>query len=144
VIASSSVPLNEQLFDFIRQTRARCAVHAFDFEPSLCDTAGRTSPTQLFSFLEALRRGGRAPQLIAPDLGFEDGRPYEGSLDELSDRVKALADVARQFQCTLSIHNGTGKQPEVQEIIGRATLGRFNYEVSAHADIPAIAGNLLA
>ena len=64
--------------------------------------------------------------------------------DELAARVKELAEVARQFQCTLSIHNGSGKQPAVHEIIGRATLGRFNYEAGAEAEIATLADNLLA
>ena len=86
----------------------------------------------------------RARELVAPDLGFQADQPYAGSLDELAGRVKALAEVARQYQCTLSIHNGSGKQAAVHEIIGRATLGRFNYEAGAEADIATLADNLLA
>jgi len=128
---------NEQVFDFIRQTKARAAVRSFDFEPS-------TSPGELADFLDALKQGGRAPQLIAPDLGFKEGEPYTGSLDELAARTKSLAEAARQFQCTLSIRHGSCKQPEVQQIIGRATRGRFNYEALAETDIESLADNLLA
>ena len=136
-IAAGSPSRYEELFDFIRQTKARAAVRAFDFEPC-------TTPGELADLLEALKLGGRTPQLIAPELGFEEGRPYTGSLDELAAQVKALAGTARPYQCTLSIRNGSGKQPEVHQIIGRAALGRFNYEAGAETDIAALADNLLA
>ena len=138
VVASSSIPLNEQFFDFIRQTKPRAAVRAFDYEPSLRGAAGPTTPEQLSGFLEALKQSGRAPQLIAPELGPED------DLDALGARVKALAEVAHQYHCTLSFHAGTCRRREAQEIVGRATMGRFNYEVESEAGIAAAADNLLA
>ena len=144
VAPASNLQLMQELFDFIRQIKSRSSVRAFDFEPALYGAGTPTTPADLFFYLDALKKSGHAPQLIAPELGFKQGQPYDGSLDELAGRVQALAGIARQFQCTLSIHAGSGKQPDVQELIGKATLGRFNYEVRTGSDVAAAADNLLA
>jgi hypothetical protein len=60
-----------------------------------------------------------------------DGRP----LEELAARVAELAAVARHFDATLSIHSGSGKQPEVLQRIGRATAGRVNYKISGELQL---------
>jgi tagaturonate epimerase len=59
------------------------------------------------------------------------GRP----LEELAARVAELADVARSFDTTLSIHSGSGKQPEVLERIGESTAGRVNYKISGELQL---------
>ena len=46
-----------------------------------------------------------------------------------------LADVARLFDGTLSIHSGSGKQPEVLQSIGAATNGRVNYKISGELQL---------
>jgi hypothetical protein len=54
---------------------------------------------------------------------------------ELQDRVRELADVAAYFDGTLSIHSGSGKQPEVLRSIGAATDGRLNYKISGELQL---------
>ena len=56
-------------------------------------------------------------------------------IDELSNRVRELAAVARHFDGTLSIHSGSGKQAEVLESIGRSTAGRVNYKISGELQL---------
>jgi hypothetical protein len=56
-------------------------------------------------------------------------------LEELSHRVRELAEVARHFDGTLSIHSGSGKQAEVLESIGRSTAGRVNYKISGELQL---------
>jgi hypothetical protein len=56
-------------------------------------------------------------------------------LEELAARVSGLAAVARYFDATLSIHSGSGKQPEVLECIGKATAGRVNYKISGELQL---------
>jgi len=56
-------------------------------------------------------------------------------LDELTHRVRELADVARHFDGTLSIHSGSGKQAQVLESIGRATARRVNYKISGELQL---------
>jgi len=43
--------------------------------------------------------------------------------------------VAKYFNGTLSIHSGSGKQPEVLEQIARATNGRWNYKISGELQL---------
>ena len=71
------------------------------------------------------------PELLPRVVSGHGGRP----LEELSARVKELADVARHFNGTLSIHSGSGKQPAVLEQIGRATAGRVNYKISGELQL---------
>jgi hypothetical protein len=56
-------------------------------------------------------------------------------LAELASRVSELAAVARHFNGTLSIHSGSGKQPDVLRHIGRATQGRWNYKISGELQL---------
>jgi hypothetical protein len=152
-----SLKLNEQLFDFIRQTKARNPVRAFDFEPSLDEAETLTTPKELIFYMHWLKQRGRAAQLVPPNLGFKKRQAYpetadalhryaqhkmwpelagvENPLDELAGRVKELAAIARQYQGTLSIHSGSGKQAAVLDLIGKATLGRFNYKISGELQL---------
>jgi hypothetical protein len=152
-----SLKLNEQLFDFIRQTKARNAVRSFDFEPSLDEAETLTTPKELIFYMHWLKLRGRTAQLVPPNLGFKKRQAYpetadtlrryaehkmwpdlagvEHPLDELAGRVKELAEVARHFQGTLSIHSGSGKQPAVLALIGKATLGRVNYKISGELQL---------
>jgi hypothetical protein len=110
-----------------------------------------------------LRERGRPAQLVPPNLGFKKRQAYPETRDaltryvahkmwpeltshvdcdfsgdpiaELRDRVAGLADVARFFDGTLSIHSGSGKQAQVLASIGRATRGRLNYKISGELQL---------
>ena len=71
------------------------------------------------------------PELVSSVIRDYGSKP----LAELSARVGLLADVARFFNATLSIHSGSGKQAEVLECIGRATRGRVNYKISGELQL---------
>ena len=43
--------------------------------------------------------------------------------------------MAKNFDTTLSIHSGSGKQPEVLERIGKSTGGRVNYKISGELQL---------
>ena len=60
-----------------------------------------------------------------------NGKP----LEELAARVAELAAVVRHFDATLSIHSGSGKQPEVLRRIGKSTGGRVNYKISGELQL---------
>jgi hypothetical protein len=68
------------------------------------------------------------PGRVEKDFG---GKP----LEELAARVAELADVARSFDTTLSIHSGSGKQQEVLVRIGKSTAGRVNYKISGELQL---------
>jgi hypothetical protein len=71
-----------------------------------------------------------------PELAPRVAREFLGwPLDELSHRVRHLAEVARHFDGTLSIHSGSGKQAEALQSIGRATAGRVNYKISGELQL---------
>jgi hypothetical protein len=71
-----------------------------------------------------------------PELEPRAAAEFAGKpIDELSHRVRELAEVARHFDGTLSIHSGSGKQAEVLESIGRSTAGRVNYKISGELQL---------
>jgi hypothetical protein len=155
-----SLKLNEELFDSILRTRQGAQ---FDFEPSLDEAETLTSAKELIFYMHWLKERGRPAQLVPPNLGFKKRQAYpetraalekyshhkmwpeimprvdgefQGSpIPELKDRVRELADVARFFDGTLSIHSGSGKQPEVLRSIGAATRGRLNYKISGELQL---------
>jgi hypothetical protein len=98
--------------------------------------------------LHALAEGARSSRTIGtalekysahklwPELLPRVGGEFGGDpLAELADRISELADVARHFNGTLSIHSGSGKQPAVLGHIGRATRGRWNYKISGELQL---------
>jgi hypothetical protein len=155
-----SLKLNEELFDAIRQAKSGAT---FDFEPSLDEAETLTTPKELIFYMHWLRERGRPAQLVPPNLGFKKRQAYPESraalaaysshkmwpellpgvdrefngqpLAELKARVRELANVARLFDGTLSIHSGSGKQAEVLQSIGAATAGRLNYKISGELQL---------
>jgi len=155
-----SLKLNEELFDAIRQAKSGAA---FDFEPSLDEAETLTTPKELIFYMHWLRERGRPAQLVPPNLGFKKRQAYPATRDalavysshkmwpdllpgvdrefngqplaELKARVRELADVARFFDGTLSIHSGSGKQAEVLQSIGAATGRRLNYKISGELQL---------
>jgi len=155
-----SLKLNEELFDEIARAKGGAA---FDFEPSLDEAATLTTPEELIFYMHWLRERGRPAQLVPPNLGFKKRQAYPESraalaeyaahkmwpellprvdgefagdpIAELKSRVAELADVARFFDGTLSIHSGSGKQAEVLRSIGAATAGRVNYKISGELQL---------
>ncbi|MEP7364967.1 MAG: tagaturonate epimerase family protein [Acidobacteriota bacterium] len=71
------------------------------------------------------------PELLPRVESEFGGKP----LEELAHRVRALANVSRHFNATLSIHSGSGKQAEVLNLIGEATGGRLNYKISGELQL---------
>jgi hypothetical protein len=155
-----SLKLNEELFDAINHAKARAE---FDFEPSLDEAETLTTPKELIFYMHWLRERGRPAQLVPPNLGFKKRQAYPDTrealanyashklwpellprvdrefkgqpLADLKARVQELAEVARFFNGTLSIHSGSGKQAEVLQSIGAATGGRLNYKISGELQL---------
>jgi hypothetical protein len=159
-----SLLLNEQLYDYIREQKSALNTWKhFDFEPSLDEAETLTTPEELIFYMHWLKARGRAAQLVPPNLGFKKRQAYPSSfealekysqhkmwpellprtaeefdrepLTELAARISELAAVARFFNGTLSIHSGSGKQPEVLRHIGRSTGGRWNYKISGELQL---------
>ena len=155
-----SLKLNEELFDMIRREKSG---EPFDFEPSLDEAGTLTTAKELLFNTRWLRWRGRPAQLFPPNLGFKKRQAYpetaaaldqyaagkmwpelrprvagefSGSpLAELKARITELAAVAQHFGATLSIHSGSGKQPEVLHCIRESTQGRVNYKISGELQL---------
>ena len=155
-----SLKLNEDLFDTIRRERAGAS---FDFEPSLDEAETLTTPKELIFNARWLEWRGRPLQLLPPNLGFKKRQAYPETyealekyavgkmwpellprvagefkgrpIEELKARIAELAAVAAHFNSTLSVHSGSGKQPEVLRSIGEATRGRVNYKISGELQL---------
>lgn len=150
----ASLLRNEDLYDTIVREKGGAP---FDFEPSLDEAATLTTADELFFYMHWLRERGRPAQLVPPNLGFKKRQAYPETrpallsyiahkmwpelaqvtdpLGDLKARVRELAEVAREFDGTLSIHSGSGKQPEVLANIGEATGGRWNYKISGELQL---------
>ena len=155
-----SLKLNEELFDTIRREKSGAP---FDFEPSLDEAETLTTAKELLFNTRWLGWRGRPAQLFPPNLGFKKRQAYPetaaaldqyaagkmwpelrsrvagefgGSpLAELKARITELAAVALHFGATLSVHSGSGKQPEVLHCIRESTRGRVNYKISGELQL---------
>ena len=149
-----SLKLNEELFDAIARAKKG---EPFDFEPSLDEAETLTTAKELIFYMHWLKERGRPAQLVPPNLGFKKRQAYpetaealakytyhkmwpelageQHPIPELKRRVEELAEVARFFDGTLSIHSGSGKQAEVLQAIGAATRGRLNYKISGELQL---------
>jgi hypothetical protein len=122
----------EELHDHIAKIKAgQNSWKHFDFELSIRD-GHPTSIEELRFCLKWLKTRGHSPQLVEPDLNGDHSRLAE------------LAEVARQFNATLSIRSrGNEREAELEEI-ARATGGRFNYKISGgDADLRWVASCVL-
>jgi hypothetical protein len=110
-----ALELCEELFDFIRQTKAAAgAGRSFDFALSLDRAAAALTPQELVFCLHWLKARGRPAQLVAPGL----------DLDTLAE----AAAVARHFNATLSLEAPV--EQAAIEAVGRAVFGRVSLTVS--------------
>ncbi len=161
---SQSLQLNEELYDYIQQVKRESGrATDFDFEPSIDEAETLTTASEMIFYMHWLASRGRRAQLVPPNLGFKKRQAYPetaGALrdyvahkmwpellprverefggdpvKELGARVRELADVARYFDGTLSIHSGSGKQARVLQMIGRSTGGRVNYKISGELQL---------
>ena len=150
----ASLKLNEELFDAIARAKQG---DPFDFEPSLDEAETLTTPKEMIFYMHWLRARGRPAQLVPPNLGFKKRQSYpetaaallsyashklwpelsnqDQPLEGLKRRVSELANVARFFDGTLSIHSGSGKQAEVLQAIAAATEGRVNFKISGELQL---------
>jgi hypothetical protein len=123
----------EAALEAIRRTRSAIkAARSFDFELSLEGSPQPTSPADLRFCLDWMKARGHAVQLAAPQLGGP-----RTAATELAE----LAPVARHYGCALSLASSATHDSGILQAIGRATLGRVNYRLSA-GRFPAGAADL--
>src|SRR5207237_5710475 len=77
-----SLKLNEELYDYIRETRSiQKRGPAFDFEPSIDEAETLTTPEELIFYMHWLKARGRAAQLVPPNLGFKKRQAYPVAME---------------------------------------------------------------
>ncbi|MGI8992275.1 MAG: hypothetical protein ACR2I2_22190 [Bryobacteraceae bacterium] len=108
--------INAELYDFVRHAKARRRHgRAFDF-----DLAGFETAAELLAALNGWKERGRAAQLVSRLVPMSAGA---------FPRLGEIADIARQFQTTLSINAGDGTDLEMLRRAGEETKGRVDCRI---------------
>jgi len=131
-VVAAALPDVERLSVAIRQARSAAkAAPAFDLGISLVDGNTPTEPQELAACLQTLKDAGHSAQLAAPRLE--------------RSRIAALAAVARQFNCVLSVAAADHPEQDLKAL-ARETAGRFSCSLSGHdtRNIEDLAETLLA
>jgi hypothetical protein len=108
----------------------------FGFEISLDETPEITQDEVLFFYLKEWQASGAHVDYIAPNIGFQKRRDFQGNLKELETKVAHQATIARSFGAILSIHSGSGstpfsgKGPGTYTALLKATMGDLKYKIS--------------
>ena len=91
-----SLRLNEELYDFIRESKAAAGMgRTFDFEPSLDEAETLSTPKDVIFYLHWLRARGRPAQLMPPNLGFKKRQSYPVAMESSPASGSGLRDYAR-------------------------------------------------
>ncbi len=92
-----SLQLNEELYDWIREVKARQALsRAFDFEPSLDEAETLTTPQELLFYMHWLKVRGRPAQLVPPNLGFKKRQAYPSQMQTTPEGGVGLLEYVRK------------------------------------------------
>lgn len=108
----------------------------FGVEVALDEVPEKTSPRDLFFYLNELARIGIKVDYVAPNIGFKKREDFDEDIDELADRIDRLHTIARSLGALLSFHSGSGAHPYsdkgygVWETIRTITNGMVKYKVS--------------
>ena len=118
---------NKQLYDHMLGRISK----PFYFEVSLDEAyKSLTTPKEAFFYLMESRRMGMPVDLIAPNVGFRKREDYEGSLEQLEERVRVLSAIASHFNAILDFHSGSDKRLEVYRTISKACNGQLKLKMS--------------
>jgi hypothetical protein len=111
-VIDAPLPEVQRLSAAIRQARSAAkAGTAFDLGVSLARSSTPTTAEELAVCLQTLKDAGHPAQLIAPKLE--------------RSQIAALAAVARQFNCALSVAAAEHSEEDLKEL-ARETAGRFS------------------
>ncbi len=122
-----SLKAAEELYDFVRQTRAASGLgRAFEFELSFAAAEAPIAPRELVFCLQWLKSRGRAVYSVSP------------SLDPMA--VAGMAAIARYFNATPSVELGRDTAPETVEAVAAAAPGRVICRLTGAYEAASIAG----
>lgn len=130
-----SIRANAKIYDYL--AKKKICSRAFGFEISMDETEFLTEPKDAFFYLNEWVNSGRHFDYFAPNIGFKKRADYDGSLSELSRRVREQSAIANYFDGALiSFHSGSGTTPwsgkgkGVYPVLLKATGERLKYKIS--------------
>lgn len=102
-----------------------------DFEMSIDETPGSTSPAEHFVIGNELCRNGVKVSSMAPHFSgsFEKGIDYVGDLEQLEEELTVHQRIAEHFNYRLSLHSGSDKFT-VFPLFGRITAGHAHMKIA--------------
>jgi len=93
---AASLRLNEELYDYIRETKAAAGLgKGFDFEPSIDEAETLTTPEDVLFYLHWLKARGRPAQLMPPNLGFKKRQAYPVAMETSPESGIGLQDYVK-------------------------------------------------
>ncbi len=94
---AASLRLNEELYDYIRETKAAAGLgKGFDFEPSIDEAETLTTPEDVLFYLHWLKARGRPAQLMPPNLGFKKRQAYPVAMETAPETGIGLRDYVKK------------------------------------------------
>jgi hypothetical protein len=122
--------------EICRLVKEKTGSNPFGIEIALDESNYITRDEELLFYLSEWRRRGGHINFVAPNVGFEKRRDYDGDLSELENRIRRYHSIARLYGATLSFHSGSGSTPHsgkgagVYEAVLAATHGELKYLIS--------------
>ncbi|MBD3230971.1 MAG: hypothetical protein GF329_22520 [Candidatus Lokiarchaeota archaeon] len=102
-----SLEISKEIYDYIERKSDR----TFGFEISIDETKELTQEKELHFYLEEWKKLGCKVGFIAPNIGFEKRKDFQGEITNLKRRVEFMHSIAKNFNVLLSFHSGSGSNP---------------------------------
>lgn len=110
-----------------------------DFEISIDETSGTTTPEQHFFFADRLNTMGVKPCTLAPRFcgEFQKAVDYIGDISEFENELAVHVAIAEHFGYKISVHSGSDKF-SIYDIIGKQTKGHFHLKTAGTSWLEAL------
>jgi hypothetical protein len=125
----AAIDAGVELYDYLVQIKQG---EPFDYEFSLDEGPGITTPEELRYVLDRLTKKGVKVAFIAPNVGFEKRLDYRlpDGMPGLEARVKEMAVIAADYGALLDFHSGSDKSSLTYQTISKAAGGKIKLKVS--------------
>jgi len=125
----AAIDAGVELYDYLVQIKQG---EPFDYEFSLDEGPGITTPEELRYALDRLTKKGVKVAFIAPNVGFEKRLDYRlpDGMPGLEARVKEMAVIAADYGALLDFHSGSDKSSLTYQTISKAAGGKIKLKVS--------------
>ncbi len=125
----AAIEAGVELYNYLKEIKQG---EPFDYEFSLDEGPGITTPEELRHVLDQLTKKGVAVNFIAPNVGFEKRLDYRlpDGMPGLEARVKEMAAIAAEYGALLDFHSGSDKSSLTYQTISKAAGGKIKLKVS--------------